>query len=182
MRRIALGLVFVLSGIARLTTAEPLGTLTVNGVAKEIKGAVMIFDAENRELRVFLLPSSPTEKTVANLRSDRFPELTENYYGQMTLAWATDREWAGTGETSILYLLGCGIQIPGKGSCDIEAQVNQARLGQYETHLSRPPKAGGEVTLTAKGSCDAKTGECGMEKGTIAWDIKVTGKVLSPAP
>lgn len=155
-----------------------MGTLTENGVAMEVKGAVAVFDSAEPSLRFVLLPFQPSAAEVAKLQAKDtmwlFDKPTpdakkwKNWcpYAYFELGWGFEKTAVGDAKKATVYVYGNSIGKQG-------SNLNINQFGdKVDVALAGAVKEGQEVTLTSKGS--DKLGD-----STMTWDLKVKAKVLA---
>jgi hypothetical protein len=173
----ALCLALVVSASAAVASAQSLGTLTENGVAMDVKGAVALLKADGPALEFFLLPFQPTPAEVAKLQADDYFWVLDKPspdakkwktcpFGKFRLNWSGAGQAVGDAKKASVYVLGNGIVTEGTGT-----NVNKLP-GEVDASLVGTVKDGQEVALTSKGSDT-------MGKTTLAWDLKLKTKVLA---
>jgi hypothetical protein len=171
----ALCLTLALSAAATVSSAQSMGTLTENGVAMEVKGAVGLLKADGPSLEFFLLPFQPTAAEIAKLQADDYFWVLDKPspdakkwktcpFGKFRLNWSGQP--AGDAKKASVYILGNGLVTEGTGT-----NINKLP-GEVDATLVGTVKEAQDVTLTSKGSDT-------LGKTTLAWDLKIKSKILA---
>jgi hypothetical protein len=156
--------------------AQASGTWTHNGTAMPVKAAVAIWDAKRPALKVHFLPFEPSaQETAALQKNDTFWLLDKpgsdpkkwpaTPHGSITLSWTFDPKSAGTLAKAWADVYAFGIARP---NSNLNSSLTE---GELKGTLTGPVKDGSTVTFTS-------AGEVSFEKDKLAWDVKVTTKVL----
>ena len=170
----ALALVAALS--AREATAQVSGTLTHDGAPMPVKAAVAVWDAKRPALKIHFLPFVPTaQETAALQKNDTFWLLEKpgpdpkkwpaTPHGSITLSWTFDPKSAGTLAKAWADVYALGI---GRPNSNLNSSLTE---GELKGTLTGPVQEGSTVTFTS-------AGDASFEKDKLAWDVKVTTKVL----
>lgn len=161
---------------ASVASAQVAGTLTQNGVAMPVKAAVAVWDAKKPALKVHLLPFTPSaQETAALQKNDTFWLLDKpssdpkkwpaSPHGSITLSWTFDPQAAGDLGKAWADVYSFGI---GRPNSNLNTSL---AAGELKGTLTGPVKDGSTVTFNS-------AGEQSFEKDKLAWDVKVTTKVL----
>jgi hypothetical protein len=168
--------------------AEGMGTLTENGVAMEVKAAVVVVDPGSAgtpvsggdpeaSIQFTLLPYQPSADEVARLQegdlswqmnkttpdAKKWPTWVP--YGQFTLNWDSRQDLGDVKKASSLNMYANGIGKEGNNS------NGGVRAADVPITLTGALKDGQDVTLVTKG-----TTKLGNE--AFSWDLNVKAKVL----
>jgi hypothetical protein len=176
MKQLCLSIVFLV-GLATVSGAQTMGTLTENGVSMDVKAAVAVL-GEGPALTLYLLPFQPTPDETAKLQAgDTFwllgkaspdPKKWKNGspYGSFKLGWSLEKESVGDTKKVSVYVYSYNVGVEG-------SNLNVNKFGSdVPVTLTGPLKEGQEVAVTSKGSES-------FSKSTLAWDLKVKSKVLA---
>jgi hypothetical protein len=160
---IVLGSLLALS--AGPASAQMTGTLTHDGVAMPVKAAVAVLDAKGTGLRVYVLPFVPDAAETALLQKEStlFLMQKKSAYGSFRLKWF-DPASAGNMDKASVSLTGNDISKP-------NTSLNRMFMSGFKGSLTGELKPGAEVAFTAAGAAPEA-------RDTVAWDVKVTTKVL----
>jgi len=167
---------------------EGLGTLTENGVAMQVKAAVVVLDPGSPDtpvsggdpeasIQFTLLPYQPSADEVAKLQegdlswqmnkttpdAKKWPTWVP--YGQLTLNWDSRQDLGDVKKASSLNIYANGIGKEGNNS------NGGVRAAAVPITLTGALKEGQDVTLVTKGMT-----KLGNE--TFSWDLNVKAKVL----
>jgi len=159
-----------------VVSAQTGGTLTHNGTPMAVRGVVAVWDAKRPALKIHLLPFVPSaQETAALQRNDTMWLLKKpsidpgrwpaNPHGSITLNWSFDPQSAGTLGKAWADVYSFGIGAP---NSNLNFSLTE---GELKGTLAGVPKEGATVTFSSMG-------QGSLEKDTLAWDVKVTTKVL----
>jgi hypothetical protein len=162
--------------LGREASAQVTGTLTHNGTVMPVKAAVAVWDAKRPALKVHFLPFVPSaQETAALQKNDTFWMLDKpssdpkkwpaSPHGSITLSWSFDPKSAGNLAKAWADVYAFGI---GRPNSNLNSSLTE---GELKGSLTGPVKDGSTVTFDSAGSAD-------FEKDKLAWDVKVTTKVL----
>ncbi len=153
-----------------------MGSLTEDGVSMDVKAAVALL-GEGPSIAFYLLPFQPTAEEIAKLQADDSmwllskpspdPKKWKNGpYGRVKLGWSFEKESVGDAKKATFYLYTYSVGKEG-------SNMNINKFGEgVDVSLAGSVKEGQQVTLTSKGSDT-------LMKSTVAWDLKVTAKILA---
>ena len=161
---------------AREAPAQVSGTLTHDGTPMPVKAAVAVWDAKRPALKIHFLPFVPTaQETAALQKNDTFWLLEKpgpdpkkwpaTPHGSITLSWTFDPKSAGTLAKAWADVYAFGI---GRPNSNLNSSLTE---GELKGTLTGGVQDGSTVTFTSVGTQD-------FEKDKLAWDVKVTTKVL----
>jgi hypothetical protein len=145
-------------------SAQTTGTLTHDGVTMPVKAAVAVL-AKNSGLRVYVLPFAPTAAETALLQKESTLFLMEkkSAYGSFWLKWFGEGDTGKMDKVSV-SLTGNDISKPG-------STLSRMFMSGFKGTLTGELKAGATIVFTAAGSAPES-------RDAVAWDVKVTTKVL----
>jgi len=146
-------------------SAQTTGTLTHDRVAMPVKAAVAVLDAKGTGLRVYVLPFVPSAAETALLQKEStlFLMQKKSAYGSFWLKWFAAAD-AGKMEKASVSLTGHDISKP-------SSSLSRMFMSGFKGSLTGELKPGATIDFTAAGSSDEA-------RDTVAWDVKVTTKVL----
>jgi len=146
-------------------SAQTTGTLTHDRVAMPVKAAVAVLDAKGTGLRIYVLPFVPSAAETALLQKEStlFLMQKKSAYGSFWLKWF-DVADAGKMEKVSVSLTGHDISKP-------NSSLSRMFMSGFKGTLTGELKPGASIGFTAAGS-DADGTD------TVAWDVKVTTKIL----
>jgi hypothetical protein len=149
-------------------SAQTTGTLTHNGVTMPVKAAVALLDSSGTDLNIYLMPFVPSAAETALLQKEgqAFLMQKQGPYGRLWLSWydAADAADAGRMEKMTATLTGENISKP-------DLRMGRRLPKGFKGSLTGAVKPGEPITFTSSGS-DANGSD------TVAWDVKVSTKVL----
>jgi hypothetical protein len=146
-------------------SAQTTGTLTHDGVAMPVKAAVAVLDAKGSGLRVYVLPFVPSAAETALLQKEStlFLLQKKSAYGSFRLKWF-DAAAAGQMDKVSVSLSGNDISKP-------NTSLSRMFMSGFKGTLTGELKTGGTIGFSAAGSAPES-------RDTVAWDVKVSTKVL----
>ena len=149
-------------------SAQTTGTLTHDGVAMPVKAAVAVLDAKGTGLRVYVLPFAPTAAETALLQKEStfFLMQKKSAYGSFWLKWFAVAD-AGQMEKVSVSLTGHDVSKP-------STSLSRMFMSGFKGTLTGELKPGATIGFTAAGSAPES-------RDAVAWDVKVTTKVLPAA-
>ena len=151
--------------LASAVSAQTTGTLTHDGIAMPVKAAVAVLDANGKGLRVYVLPFVPSAAETALLQKEStlFLMQKKSAYGSFRLKWFDAAE-AGKMDKVSVSLSGNDISKP-------NTSLSRMFMSGFKGTLTGALKPGAEVAFGAAGSAPEA-------RDTVAWDVKVTTKIL----
>ena len=179
MRYRACALAVAVSCFAGSAQAQPMGKVTENQVSMDVKAAVIVLGAAADEttLVFYLLPFEPSAEEVSRLQAGSIDWLDGKRspdpkkwrlcpWARFEQSWS-HKEEVGNPKKGSLGVLADNISKPGQRTgFDTSAWV-------LDSSLSGAVKEGNDVTFASKGA-NAAGGA-----NTLAWDLKVKGKILA---
>jgi hypothetical protein len=169
--------ILFLVGLATVSGAQTMGTLTENGVSMDVKAAVAVF-GDGPALTVYLLPFQPTPDETAQLQAGETMWLLRKAspdvkkwkngtpFGHFRLGWSMEKESVGDTKKATVYVYSYNVGVEG-------SNLNANKFGSdVPVTLTGALKEGQEVAVTSQGSEK-------FSKSTLAWDLKVKSKVLA---
>jgi hypothetical protein len=176
LKQLFLAILFLV-GLATVSGAQTMGTLTENGVSMDVKAAVAVL-GDGPALTVYLLPFQPTPAETAQLQAGETMWLLQKAspdpkkwkngspFGSFKLGWSMEKESVGDTKKATVYVYSYNVGVEG-------SNLNANKFGSdVPVTLTGPLKEGQEVAVTSKGSES-------FSKSTLAWDLKVKSKVLA---
>ena len=177
LKQFCLSIVFLV-GLATVSGAQTMGTLTENSVSMDVKAAVAVL-GDGPALTVYSPPFQPTPEETAQLQGRR-----DHVAAAQSLARRQEVE-----ERDALRTLQARLGMHPEAAGDTknghrvrpqlqrrdgrqQPQRQQVRLMTFPWTLTGALKEGQEVAVTSKGS---ET----FSKSTLAWDLKLKSKVLA---
>ena len=159
---------FLAAGLAAPAFAQTTGTLTHDRVAMPVKATVAVLDAKGTGLRLYVLPFVPTAAETALLQKENtlFLMQKKSAYGSFWLKWFGAAD-AGKMEKVSVSLTGHDISKP-------SSSLSRMFMSGFKGTLTGELKPDATIGFTAAGSSDEA-------RDTVAWDVKVTTKVLPAA-
>ena len=130
-----------------------------------VKAAVAVLDTRGTGLRVYVLPFVPTAAETALLQKEStlFLMQKKSAYGSFRLKWF-DAAKAGKMDDVSVSLSGNDISKP-------NTSLSRMFMSGFKGTLTGELKAGATIGFTAAGSAPES-------RDAVAWDVKVTTKVL----
>lgn len=176
MKQLCLSIVFLV-GLATVSGAQTMGSLTENGVSMDVKAAVAVL-GDGPALTLYLLPFQPRPEETAQLQAGETiwllrkasPDVKKwkngTPFGHFKLGWGMHPESAGDTKKATVFVYSYSVGTEG-------SNLNANAFGSdVPVALTGALKEGQEVGVTSKGSQS-------FSKNTLAWDPKVKSKVLA---